>query len=458
MGAQEAAVATARDALGGARPAIVAHEVWWAYGLDLLMPETVLLCAQRCSIIDQLRGRGTEVFCLSEHVAPEEAAAASAVDICTHPAAVEWCRRLGPLAVIATKPSERLASAVAEAGGRMLTPLDSLAAARRFENKVAFVEIAARAGLPVPRWQVLSPDDATPYAGLARDLGPRLVVQAPRGNAGQRTWIVEDEASLGRVREAEAGHPLRVAEMVEGLPATSTAVAAPAGGGGPAGVGVIEMCRQVTGVDWLTPMPLGSCGNVFGDPALAAHQTVAAGAATALATELAAAGYRGLFGVDFVVGQGGPVVIETNPRLVASLPLATQLEVEAGRVPMVLRHLLASAGVAGDVGKGGGDDLATLPPLRPAFQVIVRRLPTDAAQRPPMLSGVYRLRDGGPPVFRREGAQLTDLAADDEALVLVREPQEPVHGAKEFARVLVRGSRGESHPGLREAVAALRGA
>ena len=456
MGAQEAAVATARDALGGARPAVVAHEAWWAYGLDLLLPETVLLCAQRCSIIDLLRGRGTEVFCLSEHVAPEEAAAASAVDIFSHPAAVEWCRRLGPLAVIATKPSERLASVVAEAGGRMLTPLDSLAAARRFENKVAFVEIAARAGLPVPRWQVLSPDDATPYAGLARDLGPRLVVQAARGNAGQRTWIVEDEASLGRVREAEAGHPLRVAEMVEGVPATSTAVAAPAGEG-PSSVDLIEMCRQLTGVDWLTPMPLGSCGNVFGDPALAAHQSAAAAASTALATELAAAGYRGLFGVDFVVGQEGPVVIETNPRLVASLTLATQLEVEAGRVPLILRHLLAVTGVAAEV-VGRGDDLAAPTPLRPAFQVIVRRLPTDPARRPALLSGVYRLGDGGPPVFLREGAHLTDLAADDEALVLVREPQEPVHGAKEFARVLVRGSRGESHPGLRETVAALRGA
>ena len=86
----------------------------------------------------------------------------------------------------------------------------------------------------------------------------------------------------------------------------------------------------------------------------------------------------------------------------------------------------------------------------------MRRLPTDASRRPAMASGVYRLRQGAPPEFLRQGAYLADLAGENEALVLAREPDEPVHDAKEFARVFVRGTGGESQPGLREAVGALR--
>ena len=379
--AQAEAVDVARRALDGARPAVVAHEAWWAYGLELLLPETVLLCAQRSSIIDALRARGVDVFCLSEHVEPAEAEAASAVEVFAHPAAAGFCRRAGRLAVVATKPSERLAAGVQAAGGRLVTPPAALAAARRFENKLAFIEIARSAGVPTPRWEAVGPADRPAYEELAARLGPRLVVQAARGNGGQRTWMVESAGDLGRAYATEEGHPLRLADMVVGEPITATGVA---GGEAAPLAGVVEACRQLTGVAWLTPMRLGSCGNVFGDPAMSGHQAAARAAVGALAGELSAAGYRGLFGVDFVVGPEGPVVIETNPRVVASMPLVTQLEVEAGRVPLTLRHLVA--GLGGPEIAAPADEL----PLPAATQVIVRRLPTT----PPLVPRCGRASTG----------------------------------------------------------------
>ena len=73
-----------------------------------------------------------------------------------------------------------------------------------------------------------------------------------------------------------------------------------------------------------------------------------------------------------------------------------------------------------------------------------------------MRSGVYRLRPGADPEFLRDGLYLTDLAAPGEALVVTRDPTEPVSAAREFARVLFRSSGGEAEPGLSELVAALR--
>ena len=448
--AVDAAVGTARRLLAGARPAVVAHDVWSASGLELALPETALLCVSRSTAVDLLRARGVDVFCLSEHVPAELVAGASAVEIFEHPAARRFTAGTGPLAVIGLKPNERLRAGVERAGGRLLGSAAAFAAARRFENKLAFTQIAVEAGVPTPAWEVVDPADDLDHLALAQRLGPRLVVQGPRGNAGQRTWFVNDQAGLDRVVEAEGRRPVRVAELVDGVPFTATAVAAMDASGEPGMTSEIEPCRQLTGIDWLTPMRLGSCGNAWGDAQVAATAGQVRPIMERLAAALAGAGYQGMFGVDFVLAPGGPLVIETNPRLVASLPLATQLEHAAGRAPLILHHLIAGLG-------GSETPSSHSEPLPAATQVIVRGLHGEAGPRPQMRSGVYRIAAGGPPAFLRDAAYLSEVAAAGEALVLVREPGEAVTDGKEFARVWFQDSAGETHPGLRELVSALRG-
>ncbi|MFN8424580.1 MAG: hypothetical protein U0470_14790 [Anaerolineae bacterium] len=49
-----------------------------------------------------------------------------------------------------------------------------------------------------------------------------------------------------------------------------------------------------------------------------------------------------MFGVDAVQGADGDLyAIEVNPRLIASIALFTQLEIAAGRLPLLARHVLA---------------------------------------------------------------------------------------------------------------------
>ncbi|MEA2646652.1 MAG: hypothetical protein QOE92_1735 [Chloroflexota bacterium] len=444
-------VATARQLLAGARPAVVAHDAWSAYGLELVLPETAILCVQASTVVDLLRDRGVAVFCLSEHVPAELVAGASAVEIFEHPAAREFSGATGPLMVIGLKPTERGRAGVERAGGRQLGSASGFAVARRFENKLAFATIAAELGLPVPAWQVVDPGDDLRFQSLAERLGPRLVVQGPRGNAGQRTWFVSDQAALDRVAASEGQRPLRVAEMVDGVPITATAVAGRDPEGSAAMVAVIEPCRQVTGVEWLTPMRLGSCGNAWGAPDVDAAGDAVRDVMARLGAALSDSGYQGMFGVDFVLGDRGPVVIETNPRLVASLPLATQLEHAAGRAPLLLHHLVAGLG-----GRAAGP-VPTPGPLSPASQVIVRRLPGDPDRRPDLASGVYRVAPGAPPEFLRPAAYLADVAAPDEALLLVRAPGEAVTDGKEMARVMFQGPAGEGQPGLQELVRTVRG-
>jgi hypothetical protein len=454
------AVEAARGALESSdgrpayRPAVVAHDLWLASGLETVLPETVIMCVQRSSAVDVLRQRGIEVFCLSEHVPADEVAGRSSADLFEHERAIDFCLRHGPLAVMTFKPSERFEAAVRSASSRLVTGGGSrhMAVARSFENKLHFVDIAAKLGLPTPRWEVLNLSELDDYPGLARRFGERMVVQGPRGNAGQRTWLVSSPIDLEEARRREAGASVRVAELVEGMPFTVNGVAHRDGL-----LSWTQPSRQVTGEAWLTPMALGSCGNAWGEPALEPHLADVGRATAVLGDALGTAGFTGIFGVDFVLGADGPLVIETNPRMVASLPLATQVELAGGRVPQLLQTLLLGLGVVDDrLAEPALVAPRAASALPPTSQVIIHRLDHDSEPRPAIQSGVYRLAPQGIPHFLRPGAWLSDLAADDEALLLVRDADEPVTPRKEYARVYTRGAQAERTPGLRELVTAVR--
>jgi hypothetical protein len=431
------------------RPAIVAHDIWLASGLETVLPETVLLCLARSSAIDVLRERGIDVFCLSEEIGAQAVAGMSSADLLTHPATRGFCLRCGPLAVSTFKPSERLARAAAAVGILVAERSAPMAVARAFENKLAFVDIASKAGLRTPRWEVVNDPGSVHFADLVSRLGNNLVVQGARGNAGQRTWMVHSDTEWDRVVGVEAGGPLRVAEYVAGEPYTATGLAEAVT---PDWRRWVEPCRQVTAVEWLTPMALGSCGNAWGDAAIGLARDDTLDAMRLVGGALEAAGYAGMFGVDFVLGAEGPVVIEANPRMVASLPLATQLEAATGRTPVMLQFLIAGLDRPELLARVEAAD----PALPRASQLIVHRLAGDG-ERPEVTSGVYRLQDNAAPEFLRPGAWWSDLAADDEALVLVREAAEPVTDGKEFARIYFQGAEGERRTGIREAVEMLRG-
>lgn len=448
--AAAAALATRHLERQAMRPVVVAHDIWLAAGLQRALPQTALACISASDAVAALRERGTEVFCLSEEVGAEATAGMSSLDLLRHEKTRGFFSSLGRTAVLAFKPSERIAEAVEALGGRLLAAPSS--AARAYENKLAFIAAAERAGVPRPRWKAsrLPPE----FAPLGEEFGSRVVVQGARGNAGQRTWMVSDQASLDAARSRERGAVVRVSEYVEGMPLTATGVAFSAPGSGlePRRLAaVIEACRQVTGVSWLTPEELGSCGNAWGDPRLPAHQAEVARCVRALAADLGASNYHGIFGVDFVLAADGPLVIEVNPRMVASLPLATELEIEAGRAPLVLLHLLEL--LDAELDEIAGED-APPTPLGDASQVIVHRLPTDPAARP--RGGVYAVGAAGDVEFVRPGAGLLDLRDDGDMLLLTRHFAEPVTERKEYARIYTRSPHGEAAPGLRALVDHLR--
>ena len=233
-----------------------------------------------------------------------------------------------PTLLISFKPSRRIEQAAAALGARFA--LAPAALSGPLENKLAFAALALEAGVPVPAQA--SGKASGPLSELLPGLRRPLVAQSPRSHAGKRTFAIDSEADWQALCAALPGRPLRVSERIEGRPGTLHAVVDADGS-----VLVSAPIVQVTGTPWLTPYALGSCGNDFTWRPSPVPEVAAL--AEAVGAVIARRGYRGYFGLDFVVGPDGPVLIEINPRLTASFALY------AARAPDLLHaHLEAVEG------------------------------------------------------------------------------------------------------------------
>ncbi len=242
---------------------------------------------------------------------------------------VEALVREAPSTLLSFKPSKRLEERAAELGATSALAPATLSGG--LENKLALAGIAEAAGVSYPRQTRLKLSG--PFADAAPELKRPLVVQSPRSNAGRRTYEVADADAWRALCAELPGRPARAAEFVTGRPGTLNAVVDHRGA-----VVVTAPIVQVTGVPRLTPHALGSCGNDFTWRPLPRPEG-AEELAERLGAELARRGYRGHFGVDFVLGPDGPSLIEINPRLTASFALY------AAWVPAMLdAHLDAVAG------------------------------------------------------------------------------------------------------------------
>lgn len=305
------------------RLVFVCHDPWLATCLATARPDVPVVTFGDDDVADRLETIAQQVL-----VVPRDGDMSTRT-LLADPEVERFVERR-PSTLLSFKPGKRVLEAARALGADYALPDPTLSAG--LENKLALPGIAEGAGVRIPRQQRVKLEGS--FADVAPDLARPLVVQSPRSNAGRRTWRVEDEAGWAALLAELGGRPAKAAEYIEGPPGTIGVVVDARGA-----CVVTAPIVQVTGVPWLTPYRLGSCGNDFtwrierdpGDGAYALGE--------ALGAELARRGYRGHFGVDFVVGPDGPVLIEINPRLTASFALYA-----SWRPRLLQAHLDAVAG------------------------------------------------------------------------------------------------------------------
>ncbi len=405
----------------------VSNDVNHGVGLEHLLPGYSIACIDETDVVRYLQAAGVRVFCLEQEMGRKNVLFRSTEQLLEHPRTQTFLDSLGQPQLLFFKTSHQMEQLCRRKGWRVLGPPPLLA--RQMEHKLHFRQVLDALGLRAPPGEELefAPEQAD---ALARRHGLPLVIQLPRGFGGNHTYLVHDRAALRAALAQHAGRRGRVARYIRGETLTINACVTRSG--------VVSSAPfyQLTGLPECTVYPLGACGNDWGIDGLE-HAVLAQvyDATERIGLYLSRHGYRGIFGLDFVVGQDDRrvYVVECNPRLVASVPLYTRLQLLHGQLPLLLLHITELAGVPYTL------DVPALNhelrrPLHGA-QAILHNLCGQTAQVcADVRCGVYK-QEGTGLRFVREAYALDACQQPGELLLLAADAGRRVNPAVECARV-----------------------
>lgn len=327
---------------------------------------------------------------------------------------------------------------------------------RWFARKANLLAGLEELGLPrlAGRWMRLR---GTRYRELASEFGSKFVVQLDLAAAGFGTVVVESEEQCASAAERFGDCEVWVAPYAGALSYNVNAIATPEGT--VAGYPSVQIVAQAA----LNHAHTGHCGNDFTATAETAcsildgirEQTVRVGG------WMAARGFRGLFGLDFVMDErtGVPCAVDLNPRWQASTSLQAQAERRSGRAP------LAAVEIAYQAGLVSGREIMEMAdtffePLE-GSQVFPRNFADGFRKTPATIdAGVY-----SPPMkYLRPGLRLHELASPEDVLVNggIPRPGRPLAPGATLARMCslraaVDPGSGKLQPWVEEAARGLYG-
>lgn len=227
-----------------------------------------------------------------------------------------------------------------------------------FEHK-PWVESSVRdLGIPCLPWTYIADEDQLETLRYLSD-GP-VVLRRSRSSGGtgfirvesraelEATWPRQDEIFVSVCRYIENAIPTNVGGVVwhDGVTLHPPSV-------------------QLIGVPECTDRPFGYCGNDFGAmkdldvSVIDQMQEVT----WRIGIWLSSYGYRGAFGVDFLVDGGRALFTEVNPRFQGVTHLSCQLSAEAGESCIMLEHIAALLGLDSPVSRPLRDQVLEGPDL-----------------------------------------------------------------------------------------------
>lgn len=283
---------------------------------------------------------------------------------------------------------------------------------RRLENKLNFKELIQSVSLPHPPMIIADIDEKLNFCELIDFFKGPFVFQLAKGYSGLRTFLIDNEDTFNSLKKSLYGKRARLTRFIEGIAITLDACI----------VGdevlVLEPILQLTGLKELCRNRLSACGNLLCPPNIPQEVFLASMQMTMkLGEKLKELGYKGIFGVDILYEpkDGRIFFIEINPRLVASIPFITDLEVSLGIPPLLGFHLFQ---FVSSLIQEDGKPISRMSIPLTGGQVILHNLENHASiVKGELQAGIYQIEEKGIK-FCRRGYKASQLKNETEVLVL----------------------------------------
>ena len=408
-------------------------------GLEKVLPDYHLVCLDDSLLVDLLIQKGIKVFSLEKTLGGKNAVYRNTGKILEHPVVQEYIQRhsQGRQAnILYFKPSVKIDLICRKNGWQLLGNSENLN--QQFEDKVAFYQMCRTAGLPVPPGEIKLLRDCL-YQELASRYGERLVVQFGRGWAGRTTYFIDGEQGLAALQKNFPQKEVRITTFIQGKTVLNNDCVTQKE------ILFSPPAIQITAPEGFTTKIGGTCGRQWPAGINPQVQSQIDQYTRIVGKMMRQAGYRGFFGLDFLVESKTNKVYlsENNARLTASVPLYTKMELQKGETPLLLFHLAEFLGkeletVRGHLGSIHGAEL------------IIRNNqsnPVEIQKTFPM--GIYTLKEENL-VFARIGYSFEDINDNNEFLIIAAEKGRIITPENEIARLYSRQEITDSQGEVKE--------
>jgi hypothetical protein len=389
---------------------------YYCLGLSALCPIGMVLCTDDSPVDDLIAEReGIRFFSLARTIGRRyEASESSTNEIVPRYRAqidAELRRASGKRVVLAASIVSRTFCALAaETGCELIANAPNLI--DFLNDKVRFLAAIEEMGLPkLPgRWVRLS---AMRYGELAGEMGGRLVAQLARGMSGSATVFMRSDADYRAAGLRFGDRDTWIAPDVGQLSLNVNALAFSSG------TAVSYPSVQLEGLPMVHAQRGMYCGNDYLATADLPPETVSnvIEQTKRIGAWLVSLGYRGLFGLDFVLDAASSraYAVDLNPRWQGSTGPLTLAEYKAGRLPLAVADLACRMGLLSEAEVlRHGDEF--LEPVRVSHVSLRCQESSWWRVTKALRPGVYSL--SGDDDFLRDGLRLNDLEGSGEMLVV----------------------------------------
>ena len=300
-----------------------------AIGLEGIIENYCVICSQRSDAVDYFKKNETAVFCLNDNKIKNSG------KILFSKKVIDYIRKKSrnkKANIITFKPSPMIQKICAENNFNYLG--NDWKLNRKLEDKIEFVEITRKLKIPNADSEIIKLERNKCSLNFSKN--KKFIIQLARGFSGNSTFLIESENDLNKILKKYENRKIKLSKYLEGETYTVNACVAEGE------ILISKPIFQITGLSSYNKNSFGTCGNdyVYSEKLKKEQRKKIFDYTKKIGGYLKKIGYRGIFGLDFVIDNSDVNLIEINPRFVASIPFFTKLQIQDKQLPFLLLHIL----------------------------------------------------------------------------------------------------------------------